>query len=96
MDEQPCGVSIGGKCDSHPSPFEAANDFLPVAPATFHRTAMDSHHGFFSSRRSARHQAARLTVERRGKCHAQNFPFSCSLPGGLTMIFNALFQRMDS
>ena len=32
---------------------------------------------------------------RRGKCHAQKFPFSRSLPGVLTMIFNALFQRVD-
>jgi hypothetical protein len=30
-----------------PSPLDAANDFLSVAAATFHRSAMDSHHGFF-------------------------------------------------
>jgi hypothetical protein len=68
-----------------PPPFDAANDFLSGAPATFLPTAFDSHHGFFPSRRSARHRAAWLSAKRRGKCHAQNFPFSRSLTAVLVV-----------
>jgi len=69
MDEQPCDIFSGGKCDSHPSPFDAANGFLSVAFAIFLPTAFDACHRLFSRRRSARHRAASLTAKRRGKCH---------------------------
>jgi hypothetical protein len=52
--------------------FDSASDFLPVAAAIFLPTAFDARHGFFSSRRCARHRAASLTAKRRGKCLSAN------------------------
>jgi hypothetical protein len=68
-----------------PPPFDAANDFLSGAPATFLPTAFDARHGFFSSRRSARHRAASLTAKRRGKCHGYFSSFSRSLTAVLVV-----------
>jgi hypothetical protein len=46
-DEQPCGVSIGGKCNLHPAAFDSSDDFLSVAPATFQRAAFRVGFDFF-------------------------------------------------
>jgi hypothetical protein len=46
-----------------PPPFDAANDFLSVAPATFQRAAFRVSRDFFPSRRCARRRAASSRLE---------------------------------
>jgi hypothetical protein len=65
---------------------------LSGAFATFHRATFGSPDDFFVEQPLRSASSSQIATSRRGKCHAQKFPFSRSLPGLLTMIFNAPFS----